>query len=164
MHLTNYTDYSLRTLMYLGLHRDQLVTIQDIADAYDISKNHLMKVVHQLGIAGAVETIRGRNGGLRLKKEPKDINLGEVVRATEPDLTMAECFDFEHNRCILAPECELKNLIKNATNAYFEVLNRASLADILTNPSALRSLTTIKVFPRRRIVAPEILEQDTTMA
>ena len=92
MRLTDYTDYSLRTLMYLGLNRNGLVTIQEIADTYGISKNHLMKVVHQLGVAGMVDTVRGRNGGLRLKKEPEDINLGQVVRGTEPDLTMVECF------------------------------------------------------------------------
>ncbi|MGH8808294.1 MAG: Rrf2 family transcriptional regulator, partial [Noviherbaspirillum sp.] len=85
MRLTDYTDYSLRTLMYLGMNRDRLATIQDIADAYGISKSHLMKIVQQLGQAGLVETIRGRSGGLRLGKEPEQINIGEVVRNTEPD-------------------------------------------------------------------------------
>ncbi|MDO9192769.1 MAG: Rrf2 family transcriptional regulator, partial [Undibacterium sp.] len=78
MRLTAFTDYTLRTLMYLGTHRDQLVTIQEIADLHNISKNHLMKVVHQLGIEGLVDTVRGRNGGLRLNKEPRDINIGAV--------------------------------------------------------------------------------------
>jgi Rrf2 family transcriptional regulator, nitric oxide-sensitive transcriptional repressor len=137
MRLTNYTDYSLRTLMYLGLNRDRLVTIQDIADTYGISKNHLMKVVHQLGIAGFVETIRGRSGGLRLKKEPQDIILGEVVRGTEPDLLMDEC--------ILAPACGLQGVIQQATNAYFNVLNRVTLADLLKNGSSLRKLTTAPI-------------------
>jgi Rrf2 family transcriptional regulator, nitric oxide-sensitive transcriptional repressor len=145
MRLTNYTDYSLRTLMYLGLNRDRLVTIQDIADTYGISKNHLMKVVHQLGIAGFVETIRGRSGGLRLKKEPQDIILGEVVRGTEPDLLMVECFDRVHNECILAPACGLQGVIQQATNAYFNVLNRVTLADLLKNGSSLRKLTTAPI-------------------
>jgi Rrf2 family transcriptional regulator, nitric oxide-sensitive transcriptional repressor len=145
MRLTNYTDYSLRTLMYLGLNRDRLVTIQDIADTYGISKNHLMKVVHQLGLAGFVETIRGRSGGLRLKKEPVDIILGEVVRGTEPDLLMVECFDRLHNECILAPACGLQGVIHQATAAYFNVLNRVTLADLLKNSSSLRELTTAPI-------------------
>src|SRR4051794_13327970 len=93
MRLTAYTDYALRTLIYLGHHRERLVTIQDIADLHGISKNHLMKVVHQLGLNGLVDTVRGRNGGLRLKHDPAAINIGAVVRGTETDFYMAECFD-----------------------------------------------------------------------
>jgi Rrf2 family nitric oxide-sensitive transcriptional repressor len=93
MKLTAYTDYALRTLMYLGANRDRLVTIQDIADLHNIAKNHLSKVVHQLGGLGVIQTVRGRNGGLRLGKEPIDIHLGDLVRNTEPDFNMAECFN-----------------------------------------------------------------------
>lgn len=143
MRLTDYTDYSLRTLIYLGLHRDRLVTIQDIADVYGISKNHLMKVVHQLGLAGMVETIRGRNGGLRLGREPEDINLGVVVRGTEPDFTMVECFDRKHNQCILSPSCELQHILRQATNAYLDVLDDITLAHLLKNSGNLRKLTKI---------------------
>ena len=103
MRLTAYTDYTLRTLMYLGTHRDRLVTIQDIADLHLISKNHLMKVVHQLGLSGIVETVRGRNGGLRLAREPSEINIGTVVRETESDFFMAECFNKDNNTCPLTP-------------------------------------------------------------
>ncbi|SDG83205.1 transcriptional regulator, BadM/Rrf2 family [Duganella sp. OV458] len=85
MRLTTFTDYGLRTLLYLGPGGDRLVTIEDIAATHAISKNHLMKVVHQLGVAGYVETVRGRNGGLRLRRAPANINLGALVRATEPD-------------------------------------------------------------------------------
>src|SRR5689334_12473819 len=99
MRLTSFTDYTLRSLIYLGMNRDKLVTIQDIADLHSISKNHLTKVVHQLGVNGLVETVRGRNGGLRLKREPADINIGAVVRESESDFYMAECFDGEHNTC-----------------------------------------------------------------
>src|SRR5674476_275685 len=91
MRLTAYTDYTLRTLMYLGLNLDRLVTIHDIAELHGISKNHLMKVAHQLGLSGMVETVRGRNGGLRLKRGPAEINIGEVVRQTETDFFMAVC-------------------------------------------------------------------------
>ena len=147
MRLTDYTDYSLRTLMYLGLNRDRLVRIQDIAEVYGISKNHLMKVVHQLGLAGLVETTRGRNGGLRLRKEPEDINLGAVVRGTEPDFTMVECFDRTTNACILAPNCELHNVLRQATAAYLQVLDGVTLAQLLKNGNSLRKLTTIQFQP-----------------
>lgn len=147
MRLTDYTDYSLRTLMYLGLNRDRLVTIQDIADVYGISKNHLMKVVHQLGLAGLVETTRGRNGGLRLKKEPEEINLGAVVRGTEPDFTMVECFDRAINSCILSPNCELHNVLRQATAAYLRVLDGVTLAHLLKNGNSLRKLTTMQFHP-----------------
>ncbi len=131
MRLTDYTDYTLRTLMYLGYNRDRLVTIQDIADLHGISKNHLMKVVHQLGLSGMVETVRGRNGGLRLNKEPADINLGEVVRNTETDFYMAECFDRENNSCVYSPSCTLKGVLNSATAAYLEVLDGVTLDDLL---------------------------------
>jgi len=153
MRLTDYTDYSLRTLIHLGLNRDKLVTIQDIADTYGISKSHLMKIVHQLGLAGLVETIRGRSGGLRLKKEPEDINIGEVVRGAEPDFTMVECFSREQNECILSPSCELQHLLRQATLAYFDVLNQATLAHLLRNSKSLRKLAGIEIHPSRKAAA-----------
>lgn len=131
MKLTAYTDYTLRTLMYLAMNRERLVTIQDIAGMYDISKNHLMKVVHQLGLSGTVETVRGRNGGLRLNMEPADINIGQVVRAAEGDFFMAECFDVASNTCVYAPACILKGVLHNATEAYLAVLDDVTLADLI---------------------------------
>lgn len=131
MRLTDYSDYSLRTLMYLGYNRDRLVTIQDIADLHGISKNHLMKVVHQLGLSGMVETVRGRNGGIRLNKEPVEIRIGEVVRNTETDFNMAECFDREKNSCVYSPSCALKSVLGSATAAYLEVLDAVTLEDLL---------------------------------
>ena len=131
MRLTAYTDYTLRTLMHLAANRDRLVTIQDIADIHGISKNHLMRVVHQLGISGIVETVRGRNGGLRLNKEPADINIGEVVRTTETDFFMAECFDRENRACIYTPSCALKGVLRSATDAYLDVLDGVTLADLI---------------------------------
>lgn len=153
MRLTDYTDYSLRTLMYLGTHRDNLVTIQDIADAYGISKSHLMKVVHQLGLSGLVETIRGRSGGLRLGKEPEEINIGDVVRGTEPDFMMVECFSRETNECILSPSCELQDVLRRATKAYLEVLSGVTLADLLRNSGSLRRLARVQVYPREKAKA-----------
>lgn len=128
MRLTTFTDYSLRTLLYLGARRDRLVTIEDIAASHAISKNHLTKVVHQLGVAGYIETVRGRNGGLRLKREPADINLGELVRATEPDFYMAECFGPGGSNCALGGSCLLKQALMRATEAYLATLDRQTLA------------------------------------
>jgi Rrf2 family nitric oxide-sensitive transcriptional repressor len=133
MRLTAYTDYTLRTLIYLGMHRDRLATIQDIADLHGISKNHLMKVVYQLGLSGMVETVRGRNGGLRLKLEPDRINIGAVVRHSETDFYMAECFDPESTSCHLAPSCALKGVLKAATAAYLKVLDGVTLADLVAH-------------------------------
>jgi len=136
MRLTSFTDYSLRTLLFLAANRDKLVTIQDIADLHVISKNHLMKVVYQLGLSGLVETVRGRNGGLRLAKEPKDINIGELVRATESDFFMAECFDRDNDTCPLTPSCKLKNTLNAATAAFLAVLDQQTLQDMLPAAAA----------------------------
>ncbi|MGV8899929.1 MAG: RrF2 family transcriptional regulator [Burkholderiaceae bacterium] len=135
MRLTAYTDYTLRTLMHLGLNRDKLVTIQDIADIHGISKNHLMKVVHQLGLSGMVETVRGRNGGLRLNKEPANINIGEVVRNTETDFFMAECFSPGNFQCSYASDCTLKSVLHAATAAYLEVLDGVTLENLIKKNS-----------------------------
>jgi Rrf2 family nitric oxide-sensitive transcriptional repressor len=148
MRLTSYTDYALRTLIFLGMNRDRLVTIQDIAELHGISKNHLMKVVHQLGVTGMVDTVRGRNGGLRLKREPADINLGAVVRNTETDFYMAECFDPENAGCAYSASCSLKGVLGAATAAYLKVLDGVTLADMLvdTRPATLSS--PVRLHPR----------------
>jgi len=131
MRLTSYTDYALRTLMYLAMHRDQLVTIQHLADLHGIAKNHLTKVVHQLGQLGFVDTARGRNGGLRLGREPAKINIGDVVRQTEPDFYMAECFDRSDTGCAFLPACSLKGVLSAATAAYLQVLDDVTLEDLI---------------------------------
>jgi len=152
MRLTSYTDYALRTLIFLGLNRDRLVTIQDIADLHGISKNHLMKVVHQLGVTGMVDTVRGRHGGLRLKREPGDINIGEVVRNTETDFHMAECFDPNNVGCAYSSSCTLKGVLGAATAAYLKVLDGVTLADMLVSPApAAGQLQPVRIHPR---VAP----------
>ncbi|MCF8155137.1 MAG: Rrf2 family transcriptional regulator [Rhodoferax sp.] len=136
MRLTTYTDYALRTLMYLAVNRDRLVTIQDIASLHSISKNHLTKVVHHLGQIGLVTTIRGRNGGLRLGSEPAAINIGEVVRQTETDFHMAECFQRENNRCVYASDCVLEDALGAATAAYLRVLDGVTLEKLVVKTSA----------------------------
>jgi Rrf2 family nitric oxide-sensitive transcriptional repressor len=152
MRLTTYTDYALRTLMYLAANRDRLVTIQDIADTHDIAKNHLTKVVHQLGILGFVESLRGRNGGIRLGKEPSEINIGTVVRSTEPDFYMAECFDPNKSRCLLSSDCILKDTLYKATAAYLAVLDGVTLENLTkTNgsPATEASFKSIPIRPQR---------------
>jgi Rrf2 family nitric oxide-sensitive transcriptional repressor len=154
MRLTAYTDYALRTLMHLGINRGRLVTIQDIADLHGISKNHLMKVVYQLGLSGVVETTRGRNGGLKLKKEPADINIGEVVRNTETDFFMAECFDRERNQCVYTPSCVLKDVLRAATAAYMDVLDGVTLEGLIGKEGGRAGKTgtvsRIRVHPRSK--------------
>src|SRR5665213_4546291 len=105
MRLTVYTDFSLRVLMYVALRPDQRPTIAGIAASYGISKNHLMKVVYELGVAGYISTLRGKNGGLVLARNPQDIVLGEVVRRTEPDLALVPCFDPVNAPCVISPAC-----------------------------------------------------------
>lgn len=139
MHLTLYSDYSLRVLMYVGINRDRLCTIGEIADAYDISRNHLMKVVKDLGQSGYLETIRGRSGGIRLAREPHDINIGQLVRHTEEGFELVECFGTS-NLCAISPACRLRGLLGNALNAFLDVLDEASLADLLENGDALAKL------------------------
>lgn len=150
MRLTTYTDYALRTLMYLAANRDRLVTIQDIANTHGIAKNHLTKVVHQLGILGFVESLRGRNGGIMLGKEPAQINIGAVVRSTEPDFYMAECFDPQKNHCILSSDCILKDTLYQATAAYLAVLDGTTLENLMaTSHSPAAKNTDFKSIPIR---------------
>lgn len=130
MRLTAFTDYSLRTLIYLAMHREQLVTIQHIADAHRIAKNHLTKVVHHLGTLGYIVTSRGRNGGLRLGREPGQIVIGEVVRHTETDFFMASCFDQAAGGCLYSSGCALKGELAKATEAFLAVLDAVTLEQL----------------------------------
>ena len=131
MRLTAYTDYAMRVLMYLALKQDGLATISEIAKSYAISKNHLMKVVHQLGVAGYVETVRGRGGGLRLAKPSETIGLGEVVRRPEPDCAIVSCFTPVEEPCAIRPCCVLKNAFEKARDAFVEVLDDYTLKDLV---------------------------------
>jgi Rrf2 family nitric oxide-sensitive transcriptional repressor len=131
MRLTSYTDYSLRSLMYLAMNRDHLVTIGEIAQTHNIAKNHLTKVIHHLGQLGFVETVRGRSGGLRLAREPGDIRIGEVVRHTETDFYMASCFDESAAGCLYSAGCELRGALAQATKAYLDVLDAVTLEQMV---------------------------------
>ena len=140
MRLTVYTDYSLRMLMYLAVKSDGLSTIAEVAEAYGISKAHLTKVAHQLGIAGCVETVRGRGGGLRLARPAREIGLGDVVRRTEPDMALVPCFGPEQASCPIVPACGLRGALHEARQAFLAVLDRYSLADLVQRRTELAAL------------------------
>jgi Rrf2 family nitric oxide-sensitive transcriptional repressor len=143
MQLTQFSDYALRTLVYLGLRDGSLVTIEEIAAAYGISESHLTKVVHKLGRIGTIETVRGRGGGMRLGRGPADINIGATVRQMEGNLNIVECFDIEHNTCPIAPVCRLTGVLGQALEAFMAVLDRYTLADVLKNGNDLSALLSI---------------------
>jgi Rrf2 family nitric oxide-sensitive transcriptional repressor len=134
--LTRYSDYALRVLIYLAVHRGRLVTIEEIARGYGISRAHLMKVVHELGRCGYVETVRGRRGGLRLGRPPEDIGVGEVMRSTEGRMALVECFEPEQNECPIEPACRLRLVLHEALSAFLAVLDRYTLADLVARRRA----------------------------
>ena len=135
MQLKRYTDYALRTLTYLGLSPDNMVAITDIAERFSVSRNHLVKVVHRLGTAGFITTIRGKGGGLKLAHEPEDIGIGNVVRIMEEDFDIVNC---EDPICPILPACTLKEVLNEATEGFLEVLDDYTLADLLNNRKKLR--------------------------
>jgi Rrf2 family transcriptional regulator, nitric oxide-sensitive transcriptional repressor len=130
MHITQHTDYALRALIYLGTNDDRLVTIQEIAERFDVSRNHLMKVVNQLIRAGFVAGVRGKGGGLRLARAPAEIGVGDVVRRMEKGMQLVECFGSGCS-CILDPDCKLKVILSQALAAFLKVLDGFTLADLL---------------------------------
>lgn len=134
MRLTRYTDYAFRVLIHVGQQGDRASTIQEIADFHQISRNHLMKVVQHLGQLGYLHTTRGRGGGLQLGCPPQQINLGQLVRQTEEDMTLVECFDPTSNRCAIASHCRLKGILHQGLRAWLQVLDGYTLADLIGQP------------------------------
>ena len=143
MQLTQFTDFALRTLLYLAVHRDRLVPAAEIAAAYGVSSHHLIKVAHQLARLGFVESARGRGGGLRLAREPDTITAGEVVRATEPHFHVVECFDREHNTCPIVGACELIRVLAQARERFLATLDEVRLSDMLRDPKKAERLVQI---------------------
>mgnify|MGYP000856777395 CR=1 FL=1 len=142
MKLTSFSDYTLRVLMFLALNRERLATIPEIAAAYGISENHLMKVVHHLARAGTIESVRGRGGGVRLAHAPEDIRLGEVVRASEGDAPIVECLSDVAATCRIAPACRLAAVLSRAFEALYATLDEYTLADLVQSPRGLKVLLT----------------------
>ncbi|MBL4852323.1 MAG: Rrf2 family transcriptional regulator [Gammaproteobacteria bacterium] len=138
MQLTQYTDYSLRVLIYLGIHRGRLSTITEISESYQISRNHLVKVVHQLGAQGLIDTVRGKGGGIRLASSPDEINIGDVVRRFE-NLALVECFS-ANDSCVISPSCRLRSVLQEAMRGFMDVLDHYTLKDLLANQKKMKDL------------------------
>jgi len=140
MRLTAFTDYSLRVLMFLAAEPDRRATVAEICTAYDIKVNHLTKVVHHLAKRGWVSTVRGKGGGLTLALPAEQIRIGEVVRDTEGQDEMAECFSNDAGHCAIARHCQLRGVLAEAVEAFHAVLDRYTLADITANRQQLVQL------------------------
>jgi Rrf2 family nitric oxide-sensitive transcriptional repressor len=143
MRLNVFTDYCLRTLMYVGLNEGTLTTRGDIAAAYDISDNHLMKVVNWLGREGYLDTVRGKGGGMQLARDPSAISIGRLVRSCEASSPLVECFDPSTSCCRIAPVCRLKGIFGEAMEAMYRVLDQYTLADLLAKPRPLAAVLRI---------------------
>lgn len=139
MRLTVHTDYALRVLIYAGLAPERLATIDDVAQAYGISKNHLRKVVHRLSQCGYLETVQGRRGGIRLRPRPEDIRVGDLVRQMEPDFALVECMG-DRGQCRIYAGCTLRSVIEEARASFLEVLDGYSLSDLLARRHELGRL------------------------
>lgn len=133
MRLTSYSNYTLRILMVAAARSPELTTIQDVADGFGISKAHLVKCVHQLGVWGFLETVRGNGGGFRLIRPADEISLGDVIRRTEDGFSLVECFDPATNTCPLIERCRLRPALERATGAFLAALDGMTLAEISDN-------------------------------
>jgi Rrf2 family nitric oxide-sensitive transcriptional repressor len=141
MQLTRFTDYSLRTLIFVGAHPERLCTIAEIAQAYGVSGNHLMKVVNRLSTAGYVEAVRGKGGGLRLARAPRLIHIGDVVRSMEERFDIVECFNEAQQSCPMLPGCTLKSILGDAQRHFMATLDRYTLQDLLGEDARTRFAT-----------------------
>lgn len=141
MQLNSFTDYGLRALIMLGsLPPGSLTSAGEISETFGVSRNHMMKIVNRLAQLGLVETIRGKNGGIRLKKLPADINIGQVIRGTEP-LQLLDC---STENCHISPACRLKGVLADAKNAFLGVLDQYTLDDIIHDNPELQSILRIQ--------------------
>ena len=145
MQLTLYTDYSLRVLLYLGQHPNERATITQISEYFNVSRNHLVKVVHTLGKLGLIHTIRGKSGGMVLAEGATDIDLATIVQRIEPHMNLLECFDDETNTCPVTMHCGLKHILFKAKKSFLEELKAYTLADLLPKEPVKHSYTPIDV-------------------
>ena len=139
MRLTQYSDLGFRLMMYLAICKEKLATIQEVSDRFDISKNHLVKISHELTKQGLIESVRGRNGGVRLALPPEEINLEMVLRATEEDFDLVECFNSETNQCVISELCRLNSILDEALEAFLAKLRKVSLADLVRNGKVIEA-------------------------
>jgi Rrf2 family transcriptional regulator, nitric oxide-sensitive transcriptional repressor len=143
MRLTTFTDYCLRALIFVALKGDEATTIDEIATHHKINRNHLVKVVFRLGQLGYLNTSRGKGGGIRLASDPAKLNLGKLVRQTEEEFALVECFQERDCLCVIEPACVLKGALRAALAAFFEVLDRYTLADLVKPNRNLARLLTV---------------------
>jgi len=142
MKLTLYSDLGLRLMMYLALRYGESVTIQEASERFAISKNHLVKISHQLTKSGLIVSTRGRNGGVKLARSPSEINVEDVLRATEDDFNLVECFGVAKNPCVIVGACKLSGVLDNALAAFFSVLRQSTLADLVKEGAAFNAALT----------------------
>jgi Rrf2 family nitric oxide-sensitive transcriptional repressor len=142
MKLTLYSDLGLRLMMYLALRYGESVTIQEASERFAISKNHLVKISHQLTKSGLIVSTRGRNGGVKLARHPAEINVEDVLRATEDDFNLVECFGQAKNPCLIIGACKLSGVLDNALAAFFAVLRQSTLADLVKEGAAFNAALT----------------------
>ncbi len=157
MKLTQYSDLGLRLLMYLAHRYGESVTIQEVSDRFAVSKNHMVKISHQLTKSGLIESTRGRNGGVRLALSPQDISVEDALRATEDNFDLVECFNATQNHCVITEVCKLSGVLDNALAAFFAVLRQTSLADLVKNGRVLeKALLPLpkEIFINSRAITP----------
>ncbi|WP_158999750.1 RrF2 family transcriptional regulator [Pigmentibacter ruber] len=142
MQLTLQSDYTLRVLIYISYHQDKIVTIEEIANFYEISAHHLTRIIHKLGELGYIYTIRGKGGGFRLAKTPSEINIGELIEKIESHFNIVECFDPTKKRCKILGPCLLKPLLADAMQKFIDTLKQKTLADLVINNNRLKNLIT----------------------
>ncbi len=140
MQLTIFTDYGLRSLMFLAAHTDRLCSVREIADHYGISYNHLVKVVHRLSQLGYVHSVKGKGGGIKLAGDAKTLSLGDLVKDLEPNMDIVECFNRDTNTCRVSGSCQLKHYLFDAKKAFIASLNCRTLADTVKNADLFKPL------------------------
>lgn len=145
MRLTTFTDYTFRVLIYIGTHPEELTTVGELSQRYEISRHHLTKVIHYLGLQGYIETIRGKGGGIKLAAKPENINIGELVRDTEKNSVLAECLSKENSHCKILPACHLTEILREAQESFYQVLSQYTIADLIVNVDALDNLLDTRV-------------------
>lgn len=140
MRLTTFTDYTIRVLIFMGIHPGQITTVGELALRYDISRNHLTKVIHYMGQQGYIETLRGKGGGIKLAMSPEQINIGTLVRDTEKNTALAECFNGDDCHCRILPACRLTGILHEAQESFYRVLDHYTVADLIVNANQLEEL------------------------
>ncbi len=152
MRLNQASDFALRVLVFVASNGSKLSKIDDISTRYHISRAHLMKIVNKLARSGLLETVRGRNGGLRLSMSPQDMRIGDVVRAIEEDFALVECMGGRKNKCIITPACQLTGIFAEALQEFMNVLDKYTLADVTQNKNALHNILFARVIAREKTV------------